>query len=173
MHAFNPYSAFPRQSTYTPGVGWQQLQRAVNAPDIAGPVGSAHWSPQSVAGQYASTARTAVQNAEGGATARSVAALHNRPSVLQEIVSSLPNARHRYGIPIARPTDDGSTPQGGIGVAAPQPNEMGIPGRSRQGSVMQMAAAVIDSPIGQRIPAGKFAGAMLLTPQRNAPPWDD
>lgn len=77
---FNPNSAFPRQSTYTPGAGLQ-VQRAVNAPRF-GDVGTGGARAQPLTAAYgyvaANAARVAMGAPGGVANIRALHAQHGK-----------------------------------------------------------------------------------------------
>lgn len=83
---FNPNSAFPRQTTYTPYTGHNIVHRAVNAPNFApnGPGGLAMMP--NTRGAYAAIVQNAARQANGApGIAAAVTSLNNRPGPINNM----------------------------------------------------------------------------------------
>jgi len=129
---FNPASAFPKQTTFTPNVHRGGVQQAVNAVDwgLGRPAGGAPMV--STAGKYAGAAAQALAMARGASGAgQGVHALGQRTSPVNEF----------YQHQMAKA---GKRPSARSGYAA-QPDEQGIPGRPIQDGVSGMGMNVLDS----------------------------
>lgn len=179
---FNPHSAFPKQTTFTPYAGGNNIQRAVNAPNLGANIGAASgpvMNPQAAA-QYERVARAAMLNAQGAhSTAVGMQNIYNRPSALDELYAktSPKHGRHgqaletaagaAFGERLGEASHPGATPGGGIGAAAPQPAEMGIPARVAQRQVRQMATQILGKP-SPSAPLAAVARGVINAP--SAPP---
>ena len=178
---FNPHSAFPKQSTYTPYVEGRGFQRAANAPSLGAGVGPASGPPHlTSAARYSLQAQKSTMTAQGApGVGQRMAFLAGRPSPLNDLYEKTAPKKPKQG-PV--PAQSGATPGGGIGEAAPQPADQGIPNRPMQDKIFGMADRVINGNVGRKVSGGMFDGGVLLggatpggssTPQRNSFPWDN
>lgn len=139
---FNPHSAFPRQSTFTPDAGFTGIQRAINAPDF-GAVGTGRVMAQRpLDSAYLNVARNAANIANGAAgSVQQVRGLQGRPGLADNYVDRL----HQRGAALRNGVATNARRQM-MGMSQPRPggdlaNEM----LARGAGVVQSAATPLSA----------------------------
>ena len=161
--SFNPNSAFPRQSTYTPFVGQQEVRRAINSPDYEGR--SPHvGAVVSRAGQYAHNVVEAARLSQGNAgIGQGLQSLYGRPSLTDAVIGETKHLGQTKGLANFAQRD--------------QPFGQGVPEEPDADAAAAAGSKVIEgsaTPLSATLPSDQPVKPVYRANiNRPAQPWDD